>query len=81
MDDVINSGHRPSSLTRKTLENAKSEVKDLTNKYFKTWGKEKVMDFVTGKSGILRNSIRRLFGYETVKQVSKKALKKDNMVF
>lgn len=76
LDDVINSGHRPSSLTRKTLENAKSEVKDLTNKYFKTWGKEKVMNFVTGKLGILRSSVRTLFGYETVKQVSKKVFKK-----
>lgn len=75
-DDVINSGHKPSSLTRKTLENAKNEVSDLTHKYFKTWGKEKAMSFVTGKSGILRSSVRNLFGYEIVKQVGKKAFKK-----
>lgn len=76
LDDVINSGHKPSSLTRKTLANAQKDVSDLTKKYFKTWGKEKAMSFVTGKSGILRTSVRTIFGYETVKQVSKKAFKK-----
>lgn len=73
---MINSGHKPSSLTRKTLENAKNEVSDLIHKYFKTWGKEKAMSFVTGKSGILMSSVRTLFGYETVKQVREKAFKK-----
>lgn len=36
----------------------------------------KKMSFVTGKSGILRSSVRTLLGYETVKQVSKKGFKK-----
>lgn len=39
-------------------------------------GKSRICARSTGKSGILRSSVRTLFGYETVKQVGKKAFKK-----
>lgn len=73
---MIASGHVPSSKTRRILDAAKNKVGELERKYWKTWTKEKIASFVTGKSGILRSVLRTITGYETTKSVAKNIFKR-----
>lgn len=75
VEDVKKLGYTVGANKRNRLSFCESELNRITKQYYKTWSKEKVISFTTGKSGIVRTTGRNLVNYETVKSAGKTVFK------
>lgn len=75
VEDVKKLGYTVGANKRNRVSFFESELNRITKQYYKTWSKEKVISFTTGKSGIVRTTGRNLVNYETVKSAGKTVFK------